>query len=144
MVPKTAPSHFNGFHIVGDEARVDLAQYFHALRRHGCLSWTVLPARIGNAGDHPFFFHTHQIEQVGSAVIYLPIDQKIERRPHHRQIVIDPDQWIVNAFFNQCIPWFLYAIREGFKGHLRRLAIAHQHHRATRQRERPDRRGISL
>lgn len=33
-------------------------------------------------------------------MIDFPIDEKIERRPHHGEIIIDPDQWIVNAFFN--------------------------------------------
>ena len=89
---------------------------------------------IGNARNHPSSVDTNHVEQVCSAVIDLPIDQKIERRPHHGEIVIDPNQWIVNAFFNLCRPGFAYALREGLKGHLRGLAVAHKHHGATRER----------
>jgi len=99
---------------------------------------------IGNARDHPPSVDMNQVEQVCSAVIDLPIDQKVERSPHHGEIVIDPDQWIVNAFLNLCLPGFPYALRKGFKGHLRGLAIAHQNHRAARQRGCLDRHSISL
>jgi hypothetical protein len=46
---------------------------------------------IGNARDYPSSVHTDQIEQICSAVIDLPIDQKVERCPHHGEIAIDPD-----------------------------------------------------
>ena len=103
-----------------------------------------LRAGIGNARDHPSSVDANQIEQVCSAVIDLLIDPKVERRPHHGQIVIDPDQWIMNAFFDLCRTGFTYALREGFKGHLRGPAVAHQHHRSTGQSGRLDRRGISF
>src|SRR5580704_16093069 len=103
-----------------------------------------LRAGIGNAGDYPFSLDAYEVEQVCSTVIDLPIHQKVEGRPHNGEIVIDPNKWIVNAFFNLCRTGSTYALREGFKRHLRGLAVAHQHHRATWQRGRLDRRGISL
>jgi len=114
------------------------------LRRKPSFRGAVLLPGIGNARDYPSSVHTDQVEQICSAVIDFPIDEKIERRPHHGEIVIDPDQWIVNAFFNLGRTGFTDAVREGFQGHLRGLAVAHQHHRASRQRGRLDRRGISF
>ena len=87
--------------------------------------------RIRNARDHPSSVDTNKIEQVCATVIDLPIDEKMERGPHHGEIVFDPDQRIVNALFNLGLTRFSYALREAVKGHLRGLPVAHQHHRAA-------------
>lgn len=59
-------------------------------RQLGLPANAILPSRICDAGNNPFTIRTNKIEQVRPAVVHLAIHQKLERSPHHRQIVIDP------------------------------------------------------
>jgi hypothetical protein len=72
-------------------------------------------------------------------VVYFAIHQELERSPHHRQIVIDPHQRIMNSLLNVRRTRFSHAVGKSFKRHLSRLAVPHQHHRAAGQQRFPDR-----
>jgi hypothetical protein len=104
----------------------------------------VFCAGVGDAGDHPFSVDANHIEEICSAVIDFSIDQKVEWRPYDGEIVVDPDEWIVNAFFNLRLTGFTYELREGIEGHLCGLAVAHEHHCATGKRRRFNGHGIPL
>ena len=54
------------------------------------LSSAVFPSRIGHAGNHPLTIGVNKDEQVRPAVVHFVVHQKLEWRPYHRQIVIDP------------------------------------------------------
>jgi len=113
-------------------------------RQLGLLANAILPSRICDAGDNPLTIRTDKVEQVGPAVIYLAIDQKLERGPDHGEIVIDPHQRIMNAFLNVRGSRFSYPVCEIFKSHLRRLPVPHEHHRAAGQQRFLDRGGVAL
>ncbi len=65
----------------------------------------------------------NKVEQVRPAVIHLAIHQKLERSPHHRQIVVDPHEGIMNALLNFRGSRFPHPVRKILKGHLNRLAV---------------------
>jgi hypothetical protein len=56
----------------------------------GLLACAIFASRVCDAGNDPLTIRTDNVEQVGAAVVHLAVHQKLERRPHHRQVVIDP------------------------------------------------------
>src|ERR1700676_126036 len=112
--------------------------------RLSLLANAVVPSRICDAGNNPLTIHTQNSEQVRPAVAYLAIHQKLERSPHHRQIVIDPHQRIMNSLLNAGGSRLSYPVGKIFKRHLTRLAIPHQHHGAAAQQRFLHRRGVAF
>src|SRR5215469_1678641 len=88
----------------------------------------VFSAGVGYTGDKPFSVLPHEIEEIGSAVVNLAVDEEIERRPYYSEVVVDADERIVNALFDVRGTRLSYAIGKGFEGHLDGLAVAHEHH----------------
>lgn len=60
-------------------------------------SRTILSSCIGDTGDQPFAVLANEIEQVGSTVVDFAVHEKLERSPHHGQVVVDSHERIVNA-----------------------------------------------
>ena len=64
-------------------------------------------------------------------MVDLAIDEEVEGSPDYSQIVVDPEQRIVDAFFYLGLARLPDAVGEGFKGHLRGFTVAHEHHGAA-------------
>ena len=113
-------------------------------RQLGLSANAILPSCICDTSNNPFTIRTNKIEQVRSAVVHVAIHQKLERSPHHRQIVIDPHQRIMNSPLNVRGSRFSYPVRKILKSHLSRLAVPHLHHRAAAQQRFLNHRGIAF
>src|SRR5215469_18104808 len=87
-------------------------------RQLGLPANAILPSRICDVSNNPFAIRTNKIEQVRPAVVHLAIRQKLERSPHHRQIMIDPHQRIMNSLLDLRGSRFSYPVRKVFKSHL--------------------------
>jgi len=77
-------------------------------------------------------------------VVDLAINEEIKRSPDYGEVVIDVDEWIVNAFFDLRFAGLAYALGERFKGHLRGFAVAHEHHGSAGECGGLDRSGVSF
>jgi hypothetical protein len=53
--------------------------------------------------------------------------------PDHRQVVVDADERVVDFLFDLGFGRLGHILRKGGKGHLRGLAVTHQHHGASGQ-----------
>src|SRR5580704_4241119 len=91
----------------------------------GLLTGAIFPSCVCDTGDDPLTVRTDNVEQVGAAVVDLAVHQKLERSPHHRQIVIDPHERIMNSLLNLRGARFSYPVRKIFKSHLSRFAVPH-------------------
>src|SRR5215472_4524404 len=105
---------------------------FLAYERDSWFGRTIVPPSIRDARNHPLAIGANKVEQVGSAMINLAVRQELKRGPHHRQVVIDTHQRIVNALLDLRGSRSSHPLDKRFKGHLDGLAIAHQHHGSAR------------
>src|SRR4029077_8782982 len=86
-----------------------------ARERPALLTRTIFPSGIRDAGDQPFAVGADKVEKVRSAVVHLPVHQKIKWRPDHGQIVVDAHQRIMNALLNLCLAGFAYRVGKSVK-----------------------------
>ena len=105
---------------------------------------TVLSAGVGYAGDTPFAAVADKVEEVGSAVVDLPVAQKLKRGPDHGEVVVDPDEGIVDALLDLRRSGAADAFGEGVDGHLGRLSVAHEDQDTTGEPRLLDRGGVAL
>ena len=56
-------------------------------------------------------------------MVHLAVYQKFEWGPHHREVVIDSHQRIMDSFFDLRCSWSSDPVRKGLKRHLSRLAV---------------------
>src|SRR5882757_8591431 len=94
---------------------------------------TGLRSCIGYAGDEPLAAGLHEVEEIGAAVVRFAVDQKLEGRPDHGEVIICSHQRIVNALFQVGLTWLAEVIGKGVYGHLLRLAVSHEHQYGSRQ-----------
>ena len=95
------------------------------------ISSAIFASCICDAGDNPFTVGMNKVEQVRSAMVHLAIDQKLEGRPDDGEIVVDPDERIMNALFDFGGSRLADPCCEILKSHLSWLAVPHQDHRAA-------------
>ena len=101
-------------------------------------------AGVGDAGDEPFSVYADHVEEVGAAVVDFAVDQEVKGCPDHGKIVVDADERIVNALFYLVFAGLADTLGKSFEGHLRRFAVAHEHHGSAGECGSFDRRGISF
>ena len=130
--------------VCGQERDTGRDKEFHSNHLGRLLRCAVLVARIRDSGDQPLAADVHEVEEIGSAMVRLAIDQEHKGRPNHGEVVIDPNQRLVNAFLDATMAGFGDMIGERFDRHLLRLAFPHQYEHCAWQGRGLDGIGVSM
>src|ERR1700733_1234899 len=91
----------------------------------GLLCRAIFAPGVGDACDEPLAVFADEVEEIGSAVVDLAVDEVVERSPYDREVVVDADQRIVNLLFVVGCTGPSRALGEGVERHLGGYAVAH-------------------
>lgn len=81
------------------------------------ISPAIFSAGISDTRDKPSSLCANKVEQIRPTVVHFAIHQKLEWSPRHVQIVINPNQRIVNSLLDLSFAGFSNEVRKSLKRH---------------------------